>query len=90
MAKKQTVSKQTVSRPAVEAKGPFFEILLTEKEQLAKKTDELNSFMSSTPEFNRLGQQQKDLLLIQLKSMKTYLDCVTRRIDLLKSLEVEK
>ncbi|QQV91431.1 hypothetical protein M1M25_gp109 [Tenacibaculum phage Gundel_1] len=62
----------------------FYDRLLIEKEQLEEKTVGLKTFIDSNPVYGKLDQVQKNLMLIQLKSMKQYLDCLDRREMMLR------
>ena len=60
----------------------FFDILLTEAQDLAIKTNALNDFMR-TQTFVDLDRENKDLLYKQSRLMNEYLQILGQRIELL-------
>jgi hypothetical protein len=54
--------------------------LIDEKDQLQDKTEKLDAFLKSDKS-NEIDNVQRDLLLIQLSSMITYLNVLTIRIE---------
>lgn len=61
----------------------FLKRLNDEKVELQEKIEKLESFLG-TENFNMIDANQQSLLIIQLSSMKTYLDCLRQRLNHLK------
>jgi esterase/lipase superfamily enzyme len=90
-ASKLTYNENSLSTPArvnrntgvIEVKRSLFENnktrLIIEKDELAEKV-KLESFLA-TEKANEIDKDQLMLLGIQLNAMKTYLGCLTARID---------
>lgn len=68
----------------------FYDKLLIDKEQLEEKTISTKAFIDKNPIYNKLDQVQQNLLVMQYQHMEKYLDCLDRRIGILKPAIVEE
>ena len=59
----------------------FLKRLRAEKDELIEKINKLNSFIGENEEFSSMSSEPKNLLVIQLGAMQTYLSVLLARIE---------
>lgn len=59
---------------------PHLERMYQEKNELEIKMNKLSDFIVNNPAYSELPDFQKALMLIQMRSMETYLECLRQRL----------